>query len=314
MRTFLRLPNGIPSLSTISRVFINLSPERLADCFKQNVLELQELNQYLLNIDGKVLRGTAEKGKKKSGICILSEWSSELNLVLGQVKMDSKSNEKTAIPILLNHLDLKNTIVTIDAIACSHAIAEQIVVGGGNYVLAVKGNKKGLEEEIKDWLKRDRADFDVFQKTDYVGGRIEEQIYTVCSDLQHLCQSDLLYNSQSIIKVFSKRTTNKIVQEETRYYISSLKTDAKSFEKYIKGHWSIENQLYWHLDVSFNEDSSRIRTDNAPENMNIIRKIALQMLQQMNDKRSIKGRRLRAGWNNNYLLAIAANVVFMNLT
>lgn len=305
LRTFLTLENGIPSASTIQRIFRYLCPKELVSCMSKNMVQIMEFKeQYLLNIDGKVLRGTATKGKKKSGICILTAWSQEHNLVLGQLKIDEKSSEKTAIPELIEMLDLENAIVSIDAIACTNNIAKPIIDGGGNYIIAVKNNKKGLKEEMTDWLDRGHSDFDVFQKTDSVGGRIEQQIYTVCTDLQHLCQDDLLYEGKSIIKVWSKRTIGNQIQEETRYYISSLKASAERFAQLIRGHWSIENQLHWHLDVSFNEDKSRVRKDNGPENMNIMRKLTLQILKSTIDKKSIKKRRKNAGWDNDYLIEI----------
>jgi len=305
LRQFLELENGIPSHSTIQRIFRFLCPKELVLCLSKNIARILEFKeQYLLNIDGKVLRGTGTTGKKKSGINILTAWSQEHNLVLGQLKTEEKSNEKTAIPDLLEMLDLENAIVSMDAIACTNNIATSIIEGGGDYIIAVKNNKKGLKEEMTDWLDRDRSDFDVFQKTDYVGGRIEEQVYTVCTDLQHLSQEDLLFESQSIIKVWSKRTIGNKISEETRYYISSITATAEKFAKLIRGHWSIENQLHWHLDVSFNEDKSRVRKDNGPENLNIMRKLTLQILKSMKDKKSIKKRRKNAGWDDNYLLEI----------
>lgn len=305
LKQFLNLQNGIPSESTIKRTFRYLDPKVLAACLQRNISQVLELQEkYLLNIDGKVLRGTNKKGKKNSGICILTAWAQEQNLVIGQFKADEKSNEKTAIPELIKILDLTNAIVSIDAIACTNTIAKPIIDGGGDYIIAVKNNKKGLKEEITDWLDRDRSDFDVFQKTDTVGGRIEQQKYTVCTDLQHLCQEDLLYKSKSIIKVWSKRTIGEIIQEETRYYTSSLCESAENFAQLIRGHWSIENQLHWHLDVSFNEDKNRVRKDNGAENMNVMRKLSLQCLKKMTDKTSVKGRRLKAGWKDDYLFQV----------
>lgn len=305
LRQFIKLENGIPSVSTMQRTMCQMSPKALFSCMQNNAKQIVELrDKYLLNIDGKTARGTDKKGKKNSGTCIITAWAQEQNLVVGQTKAAEKSNEKTAIPELLEILDLKNAIVSVDAIACTDTIAQPIVEGGGDYIIAVKDNKKGLKEEVKDWLDRDRSDFDVFRKTDMVGGRIEQQEYKVCTDLQHLSQPDLLFGSKSIIRVWSKRTTNDKVQEETRYYISTLSETAEKFSKLIRGHWSIENQLHWHLDVSFNEDKSRIRKDNSTENMNIIRKLALQILKGMNDKRSVKGRRQRAGWNDEYLMEV----------
>ncbi len=313
LRQFLKLEGGLPSTSTYARAFRHIDPSTLNDCLKKNAHQVAELQEkYLLNIDGKVLRGTAKKGRKNSGICILSAWATDKNLVLGQLKLEEKSNEKTAIPKLLKQLDLENAIVTIDAIATTDKIARQIVEGGkgrkgGDYILALKKNKKGLYEEVTDWLKRDRNDFDIYQKTDYVGGRIEKQTYTVCSNLEYLYQDDLLPYSRSIIKVSSERIMKEKTEREDRYYVSSLIISSEEFAKCIRGHWSIENQLHWHLDVSFNEDKSRVRTGNGPENMAVIRKLALQTLIQMTDKSSVKRRRLKAAWNNDYLIEVIQN-------
>lgn len=305
LKQFIKLANGIPSISTINRTFRYLDTKEFQNCLMQNVLEIAKFSdKYLVNIDGKILRGTGKKGKKNDGICIVTAWAQEQNLVLGQVRVDEKSNEKTAIPILLETLDLDNAILSIDAIACTDNIAKPIIDGGGDYIIAVKSNKKGLEEEVRDWLNRPRPDFDIFHKTDYVGGRIEEQTCIVCLNLQHLCQEDLLWGSKSIIKVKTKRTIGIEIQEEARYYISSLAVSAQEFSKLIRNHWSIENQLHWHLDISFNEDKCRTRKDNGAENMNILRKIALQFLKNMKDKRSVKGRRQRAGWNDEYLVEV----------
>lgn len=305
LREFLPLKNGIPSAMTISRVFRRLNPSELVNCLINNIKEVLELREkQLINIDGKVLRGTKNSKQKNSGVCVLTAWCSELNLALGQVKTAAKSNEKTAIPELLKQLDLRNGIVSIDAIACSNKIAQPIIEQGGDYIIAVKKNKKGLYEEVSDWLSRDRDDFDYFEHTDYVGGRIEQRKCTVCSDLEHLCQEDLLFDSQSIIKIESIRTQGEKVHQETRYYISSLKESAEKFNGYIRRHWSIENELHWHLDVSFNEDKSRARKDHSAENLSIIRKLALQGLKRTKEKIGVKNRRLKAAWNNDYLIKV----------
>lgn len=305
LRQFVKLSAGIPSVSTIQRTFRHLDPCSFGACLTKQAAQIVSLQaQCLVNIDGKVLRGTAPKGKKNGGICILSAWAQEQNLVLGQLKVEEKSNEKTAIPELLDLLDLDNALVSIDAVACDAHIPRKIVERGGDYIIGVKQNKKGLYEEVSDWLARKNPTFDVYHKTDAVGGRMEQHCYTVCTNLAYLNQPDLLANSQSIIKVDSTRTVSGEVRTESRYYISSIQASASTFAKHIRGHWSIENQLHWHLDVSFNEDKCRVRKDNGAQNMNTMRKLALQGLQTIKDKNSIKRRRLKAGWNDDFLTLI----------
>lgn len=304
LQSFLNLPNGIPSHDTINRVFRYMDKSKFGDCLVKWSKEiLSSLESYQINIDGKVLRGTDKKGAKKSGICIVSAWATEQNLVLGQSKVDKKSNEKTAIPELLESLDLKNALVSIDAMGCNVKIANQIVAGGGDYLLALKKNNKDLHEEVADWLKRDRTDFDRYEKTDATGGRIERRRTTVCTDLDFLLEPKKFNNSRSIIQVESIRESNEEVTTDIRYYISSKVLSAKQFHEAVKNHWQIENNLHWMLDVVFKEDNNLTKKDNAPENLATVRKICLQLCYQNKDM-SIPKMRKRAAWDDEYLLGL----------
>lgn len=280
----------------------------------QQILAYED--KYLLNIDGKVLRGTAvkqskegKKARKSDGICLLTAWAKEQKLVLGQQKVGAKTNEKTAIPQLITTLDLEDAIVTIDAVLCTPALSAQIVEKKGDYILAVKGGNKHLLEEVSDWINRaNMTTFETYHQVDYVGGRIEERTCTVSQNLDFLDETHRYKNCKTVFKIESSRTYNKgaepRIETDTRYYISSLAVSAKFLNDSVRGHWGIENHLHWALDVVFKEDASRIRTANAPENFNTLRKIALQILTNAPDKNSLKVRRKTAGWNNDYALDI----------
>jgi predicted transposase YbfD/YdcC len=313
------LPNlkGIPSANTIHRVFQNID----TTIFKSVLIEHSQLilsyeDRYLLSIDGKVLRGTAQKrskdgkkARKNDGICILTAWASEQKLVLGQQKLEAKTNEKTAIPQIIKTLDLTGAVVTIDAVLCTPTVAELIVAKKGDYILAVKGGNKHLLEEVSDWINRpNMTTFETYHHVDYVGGRIEERTCTVSQNLTFLDETHLYKDCKTVFKIESSRTYNKgsepRIETDTRYYISSLAVSAKVLNDFVRGHWGIENNLHWFLDVVFKEDASRIRTANAPENFNTLRKIALEVLTKSPDKNSVKIRRKTAGWNNEYALQI----------
>lgn len=328
-RDFLQtiLPNlrGIPCADTIHRVFQNIDTavfKKVLIDYCQQIFSYED--KYLLNIDGKVLRGTAQrrskdgkKARKNDGICILTAWASEQRMVLGQQTIAQKTNEKTAIPQLIESMDIENAIVTIDAVLCTPALSALITKKKGDYILAVKGGNKLLLEQLTDWLNRSNvASFETHRQVDYVGGRIEERTCTLTHNLEVLDETHQYKDCRTVLKIDSKREYNKgtelRVETDTRYYISSLVASAEQFNAAVRGHWSIENSLHWSLDVVFNEDDSRIRTANAPENFNTLRKIALQVLTTSPDKRSMKIRRKTAGWNNEYALEIVRK--FINTT
>lgn len=311
LRSFLTLPNGIPSHDTIDRVFRHLDPTSLSNSLYRWSSEiLSFLSYYQMNIDGKVLRGTAEAGKRTSGLCLLSAWVADHCLSLGQVKVDEKSNEKTAIPKLLDDLDLEHAVVSIDAVACNPSIAEQIVEKHGDYLLALKKNQKKLYEQVTSEMERQKSGLEYHFWEDFGNGRIEKRTCYVLKDLQFLDDLQGWTGVKSVVMIEAQREKNGKQTFETRYYLSSLDENAIEFNRLVRSHWSIENQLHWQLDVSFREDQSRTRKDHAPENMATLRKTALQALKQVNDKQSIKSRRKIAGWNDEYLIQILQNLRF----
>lgn len=309
------LPNlkKIPSHDTIERTFQNID----IVAFKRVLLDCSKLlfcyeGDYLLNIDGKVLRGTSrkrskdgKKARKNDGICILTAWASAQRVVLGQQKIAAKTNEKTAIPQLIQSMDIENAIVTIDAVLCTPVLSELIVSKGGHYILAVKGGNKHLLHQLTDCLGQSNIpSFEMNHQTDYVGGRIEQRHCVLTHKLELLDQTHRYKNCQTVLKIESTREYNKGTElrkeTETRYYISDLDKNAKEFNDLVRGHWSIENNLHWALDVVFREDDCRVRKGNAPENLNTLRKIALEMLTKSPDKSSLKVKRKNAGWDNQY--------------
>ncbi|GAB3519553.1 ISAs1 family transposase [Emticicia fontis] len=311
LRTFLELPNGIPSHDTFYRVFKFLDKKTFSEClyrWSKELLSTINEDYTQINVDGKVLRATAKSGSNKSGICLISAWVSEHELVLGQQRVDGKSNEKTAIPELLDKLDLENSIVTIDAIACEHKNADLIATKNGYYVLALKNNNKHIYQQVSERMKQNRLQLPHYQDVGFGSGRIETR---TCYVENNLTLYDDLANwthLRSIVLIESKREIKGVVSIETRYYLSNLSFIPKDFNTIIRNHWSIENKLHWKLDVVFLEDIQRTKSANAPENLAIVRKLALQMLNQVSDKESIKSRRKIAGWNDQYLYGIINNI------
>jgi predicted transposase YbfD/YdcC len=315
----------IPSHDTIERTFQNIDTA----AFKSVLLECSKLlffyeGSYLLNIDGKVLRGTSrkrskdgKKARKNDGICILTAWASDQRVVLGQQKIAAKTNEKTAIPQLIRGMDIQNAIVTIDAVLCTPKLSELIVDKGGHYILAVKGGNKHLLEQLTDWLGRtNMPSFEVAHQTDYVGGRIEQRRCTLTHKLDLLDETHAYKDCRTVLKIESSREYNKGTElrkeTETRYYISDLESNAPEFNALVRGHWGIENNLHWALDVVFKEDDCRVLKGNAPENLNTLRKIALEILTASPDKDSLKVRRKNAGWDDKFAYQLVQN--FMSKT
>jgi predicted transposase YbfD/YdcC len=270
----------------------------------------------IVAIDGKTLRHSYAKSNDKSAIVMVSAWAQQNGLVLGQRKVDNKSNEITAIPQLLKVLYLKGAIVTIDAMGCQKEIVSQIVEKEADYVIALKKNQVGLYQRVDELFKEALLSQGVgYEYSEYIPeesghGRTEIRRYQVLNNIQDLVDSRCEWkhlNSVACVQYY-RTVKNGKTKLETRYFITSLSHEAQELSQSICGHWSIENQLHWVLDVEFNEDSSRIRKDNTPENLAIIRHIALNLLKQdKTEKGSIRSKRNRAGWDNNYLLEILTN-------
>ena len=310
LRTFLKLPHGIPSHDTFNRVFAAIDPVALEKCFVEWVQQVAEITEgQIVSIDGKRLCNSGCDGKK-SIVHMVSAWSNVNNMVLGQLKVEDKSNEITAIPALLEVLDLKGCIITIDAMGCQRQIAETIINKGADYILALKGNQGHMLDDVEEAFKETVVeDKNMDRQQEVNHGRIEKRCCRVIDDLDWVCKKEEWKNLKSIIAIESERyhKHNGKTEQEVRYYISSLAADATKLNGAIREHWGIENKLHWSLDVVFGEDQSQKRAGNAAQNFSIITRIALNIIK--NDKKtkiSMKNKRHKAGWDNNYLLNLIA--------
>lgn len=312
--SFLSLENGIPSHDTFQRVFILLDNIKLKEVFIEWVSEVVSLSGgVLVNLDGKQLRGSKEPVKGKQALNIVSAWVSAQSVVLGQVACEEKSNEITAIPALLKILDLEGCVVTIDAMGCQKEIVKQIVEKKADYVIALKENQGTLYRDIKDYLdwgekiEFKEINYDYYEtELEKDHGRIEQRRCWVTSQLDWLEGKENWQELQSIVMVEAEREViGKEKTVERRYFISSLEAKAEPLLKAVRGHWAIENQLHWCLDIGFREDDCRIREKKSAENLSTLRHIGLNLLKQETScKLGIKTKRKKAGWDNNYLFKI----------
>lgn len=305
LRKFYPFKHGIASADTFGRVFQLISPEVFSDCFIRWVKDFQNRTHKAIAIDGKLSRRTSSE--KQKALHLVSAWAHEEGLVLAQQSVSDKSNEITAIPVLLEILELKGTTVTIDSMGCQKAIAKQIIEKEGDYVLGLKGNQEKLETNVKEvFLGKKKARFvpsvySEYQTVEKDHGRLEQRYYKAISVKNIPIDVAEWSGIESIIEVRSIREIKGKETEETRYYISSLEPDAKKIGKYIRGHWGIENSLHWVLDVTFNEDQSRIRSKNAAKNMACMRHTCINLIKQDPEKGSIRKKRKKAGWTNDYM-------------
>ncbi len=311
LRQFLELPNGIPSHDTINRVYNRLDKDKFGECLHRWSRELLDFfGYYQLNVDGKVLCGTGQSGSRNAGICLVSAWAQQQRLVLGQRKTQEKSNEKTAIPELLGSLDLEGALVSVDAVACSVNVAELIIGQGGHYLLALKKNQKQLYEQVSEHMQRNKQALEQERWQDFGSGRIEERVCYVCDRLELLDGLDAWPAISRVVMVEASREKDGVVKSQTRFYLSSLPAGPEEFNRLVRGHWGVENNLHWMLDVVFGEDRSRTRKGNGAENLATARKMALQLLNQQTDKQSIKSRRKIAAWNDQYLFQMLQKLRF----
>lgn len=314
LRGFVELPNGIPSHDTFGNVFARLCPKQFQECFLTWVRAVFEVTQgQVIAIDGKCVRRSHDRGRGKAAIHMVSAWACDNRLVLGQVKTDEKSNEITAIPQLLRVLELKGCIVTIDAMGCQTAIASQIVAQGGEYVLALKGNQSSLHDDVRTFFadpelaKDPDLTIHTHETTDGDHGRVEIRRYRCTSDLDWLEQRDRWAGLRSICAVESERHIGDEIHREVRHFIGAIPDDPKLWAYATRGHWGIENDLHWRLDVVFREDESRVRKGHADENLAVVRHIALNLLtQERSNKRGTQTKRRRAGWDDAYRLKVLA--------
>jgi predicted transposase YbfD/YdcC len=306
LQSFLSLPGGIPSHDTFNRVFARLDPDELERCFLQWVRAIAKLTAgEVVAIDGKTLRGSGA-GDKKAMVQMVSAWANRNNLVLGQRRVDEHSNEITAIPKLLAVLELSGTVVTIDAIGCQKPIAQQILDQQADYILAVKENQAHLRADILDSFQMLSCDA-VAEQVDGGHGRVETRTCSALSDLSLIEHAADWPRLRSLVRVQAERyhKATGVTEREIRYYISSLAPDAVRFNTAIRQHWGIENKLHWALDVAFGEDASRKRVGHAAQNFSLVTRIALNLLKQnKTSKLGMKGKRLKAGWDNQYLLQL----------
>jgi predicted transposase YbfD/YdcC len=307
-RLGLKLRNGIPSHDTLNRVFALLQAEALAARFANWVRDVAGVLKHPhIPIDGKTMRGAKRRNETgaRSMVHIVSAWSHQLGLTLAQVKTDDKSNEITAIPELLELLDLSGALVSIDAMGTQKEIAQQIVAAKGDYLLAVKANQPRLFEDLQQLadraLESNYAGLSTNLQEETGHGRKEMRFCAVIEDLESVRDRAFWPQLQSLVVVVSSRTVREKTSDEVRYYISSRQASAQQFQMWVRSHWSIENQCHWVLDVAFREDDHRLREGHAPQNMALVRKLALALLKKVDAKCGIKNRRLKAGWDTNFL-------------
>jgi predicted transposase YbfD/YdcC len=305
---FLRLPHGIPSHDTFGRVFGLLAPAAFEACFRAWVESIRALLPgEIVAIDGKTLRRSHNRGAGLAALHMVSAWATHNRLALGQVATDAKSNEITAIPRLLELLHIEGCIVTIDAMGCQTKIAALIVARGGDYLLALKGNQGTLAAEVEEtFIDADAKDYvglpaQVVETVERGHGRRERRRYRTLGQLDGLSNGAAWKGLNMLGMVESECERDGKITRETRYYIGSIGLDAQTFASAARGHWGIENSLHWSLDVAFREDESRVRDENARENLAVLRHFALNRLKNDDTKLGIANKRLRAGWDDTYL-------------
>lgn len=305
----LGLKHGIPSHDTFGNVFAAIDTEHFSQCFSRWAADLADLTDgEVIAIDGKCLRRSLDKASGKSAIYMVSAWATENQLVLGQQKVDDKSNEITAIPKLLTQLDIAGAVVTIDAMGCQTQIAEQIIEQKADYLLSLKGNQGTLHEDVKVFFESANTCPPIGHESCNGGhGRIETRQVRATTDINWLRQLHPHWPQlTSIIAVTAIRECKGKTTEETRYFISSMDaTDPKRLGQVVRAHWGIENNLHWVLDHAFREDDQRMRKGYSDANMAIVRHTALNLVKnEKTAKVGVKNKRLKAGWDEDYLLKI----------
>jgi len=315
LKQFLELPNGIPSHDTFSRVFARLNPQQFQQCFFNWIKAINKMTLgEVIAIDGKSLRHSYDKGADKKAIHMVSAWATQNRLVLGQLAVDEKSNEITAIPELIKVLELSGCIVTIDAMGCQKEIVKLIAEQNADYIITLKKNQGSLYENVEQLFKSAiRNRFQGIQHSEYhtreqAHGREEIRHYLMLTDINERIDSKNKWSRlKSVGLVESVRTVDGKTTIETRYYISSLANNAELFGQSVRSHWGIENSLHWVLDVGLNEDDCRIRKDNAPENFAVMRRLAVNLLgREKSNKRGVKNKQFLAAMDNEYLAKVLA--------
>jgi len=316
LKTFLRLPNGIPSHDAFRYLFRRLDPLAFQRCFASWIAALSvATGLHHIAIDGKSACGSRDRAHGKAALHLVSAWATAQHLSLGQVAVDSKSNEITAIPALLALLDLQGALVTIDAMGCQKDIARQVRAQGADYVLAVKDNQPRLLEDLQsalaDHFEHALADDPAtsYQTVDTGHGRKEVRTFTLLTDLSQIRDRELWADLHGVCMVLAERTVGGQTSMEVRYYIGSFPGTVQEYAEVIRGHWGIENTLHWVLDVTFREDASRARAEHGAENLAWLRRMAVSLLK--NDtacKRSLRQKSLKALCDQEYLLQLLSQV------
>jgi len=315
LRVFLPLPNGIPSHDTFGRVFSLLDPQQFAASLVDWVQQSVGLvTAQQIAFDGKTLRRSHDRANGKAALHLISAWATESGISLGQLKVAGHENEIVALPALIRQVVMPGAVVTIDAMGCQREIARHIVEAGGEYVLALKANQPELHESVEylftDGLQHGCSWDPMSRDVDVDGGhgRVERRECWAIADravIDYLDSAGRWPGLQSVVMVKTQRIIGDSAQSETRYYLSSLPADAKRLNAIVRSHWTIENQLHWVLDVAFDEDQSRIRTGYADQNFAALRRLAISLLtRDTSRKAGKKAKRLRAGWDNDYLLRL----------
>jgi predicted transposase YbfD/YdcC len=307
LRGFLKLANGLPSHDTFSRLFRQLDPAQFAAAFQRFMAGFCEQVEDVVAIDGKVLRRSFDRASGKSPLHMVSAWGCEQRMVLAQIATDAKSNEIKAVPALLEMLSLKGTIVTTDALNCQREIACTIVDRGGDYALALKGNQGTLHDDVRRFLDDPECQARVSEPTvDGDHGRIETRTATVSTDIGWLQETHHWPGLGAIGKVVRSREFGEKTTTETAYYLLSLDLSGERLNEVVRSHWGVENCLHWRLDVVMNEDQARNRLGHGPQNLAVLRHMAINVMQNDPTKGSLRGKFKRAGWNDTYLASLIA--------
>jgi len=315
--TFLALPNGIPSHDTFRRVFMLIDTGRFEACFEAWARSFgTTLDREVVAIDGKTIRGSFDRSRDQAALHVVSAWASDRGLVLGQRQVGDKSNEITAIPELLDVLDIKGAIVTLDAMGCQRAIAAKILERGADYLVTLKANqgkKHRVVEELcaTTCFSRSPTHRPVHDEFDDGHGRLVRRRVFVCPDAMALEPLRDWPGLKSVLAVETIRGVNGSgkIEAEIRYFLSSSDDQPEILAKAIRQHWQIENSLHWVLDVTFNEDHCRIRDRNAVQNFSLLRKIAINLVRRHQaSKASLKGRRKMAAWDNRYMEQVLTGI------
>jgi predicted transposase YbfD/YdcC len=312
LRRFLPYANGTPPHDRLGEIFAALDAEAFQRCFVSWVSAITKIPAGVIAIDGKTSRRSYSKKGASDAIHVVSAFAAQQRLVLGQTKVDEKSNEIIAIPKLLAMLSLEGAIVTIDAMGCQREIAKQIMDKGGNYIFALKGNQGSLREDVELFAAEQKANgfkdatVSHHETVDAGHGRIETRKYTVFHDVSWLQERHKWPGLKSVIMVESTRETGTKIETETRFYISSLNEPADRIAAAVRSHWAIENSLHWVMDVVFRDDDCRVREGNAATNFATLRHMAHNLARRAPGKMSIRARRKAAAWDDDYLLSLAA--------